>query len=143
MKLKSDPFDDEKWWINFCDKWELPMPNIRIKEAMSKLRILRFILDRLFDEITTSGSISEEHLENINYHLSSMLFSYELIRGEETFQLGIRTSYEHDETFYVKVLMSAVELITEFDLKRVKSCDNPECNWYFYDNSKNKNKKMV
>jgi len=140
-EIKSDPFDDEKWWVIFCDKWDLPILNFRSKETMSKLRMLRFILDKLFNEITISGSVSESHLETINNYLSTMVFNYELIKEDDAFELGIKMNHEHAETFYVKVMMSVIELITEFDLLRVKCCDNPDCNWYFYDNSKNRSRK--
>jgi|LGVE01.1.fsa_nt_gb predicted RNA-binding Zn ribbon-like protein len=140
-EIKSDPFDDEQWWITFCDKWKLPIPNIESQEVMSKLRQLRFIIEGLINEITISHTLTEKHLKTLNNYLTSLPFNYELIKEDKTFELDVKMNHDHTETLYVSVVMSVIKLITEFDLLRVKCCNNPECNWFFYDKSKNQSQK--
>lgn len=102
-----------------------------------------FMLYELFLLIACIGHIfkQDRHLKMINNYLSTRVFNYELIKEGNGFQLSKKMNLQNENIFYYKVVFSALELITKFDLARVKCCNNPNCNWYFYDSSKNRLRK--
>ena len=95
-------------------------------------------MQRVFFAIATGNRPEPVDLEHLGQAYASAMSKAILIPGEERFAWGWPSDAPHLEQPLWPVARSAIELLTQGDLSRIKVCENPYgCGWLFYDSSKN------
>lgn len=135
-----EPLKDEAWLRAFCDKWDLP-DILRSPKAFAVLSEARSVLHAALTEIVEKKELSEEKLLSLNAYLSSVGVRNKLEAGADRFKLHLVPDSRGIDWVAFKMALSFAELISEHALERLKICDNPECDWFFYDESKSKTRK--
>ena len=106
--------------------------------AFARALALRNAIERVFRSIARSRSPQEQDLAALQEAYAAALSSSHLVaRGS-----GYAWSWEHRPDALGRPLWliaeSAVELLTEGDLGRIKECPGAgDCGWLFYDTSRN------
>ena len=135
-----EPLQDEVWVRLFCSKWDLP-DMLQFPEAFAILSEVRSVLHASLTELIEKRKLSETNLGNLNAYLASTDVHNKLEAGSDGFTLRL-VPEQHDINWIIfKIALSFAELISEYALERLKICSNPECDWFFYDESKSKTKK--
>lgn len=62
-------------------------------------------------------------------------------KREKGFSLAIRPDVVDWSWIMAEITASFVELIESGDYNRIKLCENPECKWFFYDETKSRTKR--
>lgn len=113
----EDPLEQPEWLTRFCEKWDLPEPGTDAA-TLDVLRGLR-------------GLLAE-----------AAAFSQRLEAAEDgRLRLGLVPCNRDPAWFSACVVRSFALLLTEYAPERLKCCANPECGWFFYDESKNQTRK--
>lgn len=111
------------------------------REASAVLdRALEFreALHRVLLAIARQGEPDSEDLETVRSVYQQAIAGGALTFDGGQFDWDMRPSTPRLDQMLWPVALSAIELLTEGDLRRVKVCANPDgCGWLFYDNSKN------
>lgn len=99
---------------------------------------LREAIDRLFHAIARGESPCSSDLEMVQQSYRDALSHAALVGEEDHFAWAWTDSTSELDAILWPVARSAVELLTQGELRRVKECPGPEgCSWLFYDQSKN------
>ncbi|WP_032075981.1 CGNR zinc finger domain-containing protein [Clostridium drakei] len=140
-KVFKELLKDEKWFKNFCLKWNLSITYMPNKEMIDTLLGLREFLSYVTNNLCTKKTIDLKDINKINEYLKAFSF-YKMIEKEKD-SFSLKTiPVKSDLSFILfEIISSFAELITKYDIQRIKLCENPECGWIFYDESRNRTRK--
>ena len=78
-----------------------------------------------------------EDINKINEYLKNFSFCKVLKKDKNKLFLRTIPIGSDLDLIIFEIVFSFAELITKYDIKRVKFCKNLECRWIFYDESRN------
>ncbi|MBU2700037.1 putative RNA-binding Zn ribbon-like protein [Sporomusaceae bacterium BoRhaA] len=110
-------------------------------ETIEELLELRTFLAKVLEDYTRENSIALEAIERINHYLTISTFRRTMEQGEHGFRITIQPLSFDWNWIIVEITASFVELIEYGDNKRIKICENPDCKWFFYDETKSRTKR--
>ena len=132
---------NKAWITEFCRRWNLPVwdPETEDPHALFALR------DFLFDAAVSfckDRMLHQHQLDTLNDQLRKAVF-YEQVEQPDGngCQLRICAQRKGMDIVADRVLRSFAELITLYPAKQLKICANEECDWIFYDDSRNHTRK--
>jgi predicted RNA-binding Zn ribbon-like protein len=96
----------------------------------------REALYRIFQCVIAHTSPKKEDLELLNQEIRAARSHESLERSKNGYKMKPEISDDLDRMIW-PVAISAAELLTEGDLKRLRECDGEHCGWLFLDTSKN------
>lgn len=140
-KLFSDPLRDSAWLMKLADKWnieELPYPT---EEQICRLIDMRSRLATLFEKIIAQNKLTKAELELINSYIADTKFCRQLQNVKGTVKLRTIPESLDWSWFMAEVAASLATLYTSDFAVNLKMCQNPECGWFFVDESKSGNRK--
>lgn len=134
-KPYRDPLDQPDWLAQFCAAWVLPAVTPSGGE-LDDLKQFREDLFELFWGLCTGQSVKDSRIAWLNEILEETRPYRRLVHREG--QYDLQTCHDTDDLAWVKyqIAMSAAELLAQRPLERLKKCENPACDWIFYDDSK-------
>lgn len=133
----SDPLREKSWITAFLKKWELESLTPVDEGLMDRLTALRSILTEAAHEVSSGKLLSEKHMQEINRYLELGPYYDALYIDSGRYGFFRKPVTPGWDYAAAKIVRSFVDLISDYDVKRLKLCGNPECNWVFYDASKN------
>lgn len=137
----EDPLEQPEWLTRFCEKWDLPEPGTDAA-TLDVLRGLRGLLAEAAAEFRGLRGLSAGLQARLNARLEAAPFSQRLEATEDgRLRLGLVPCNRDPAWFSACVVRSFALLLTEYAPERLKCCANPECGWFFYDESKNQTRK--
>ena len=131
---------DSEWLYQFTKKWEIPQFRID-KEFANKLINLRSFLFTLLTKIVNKDDISLGEIKKLNSYLSIINVEYVLSSNCDCYELKKTYKGSKKDIFVYLIIYSFSEMISSEVLTQLKICENPECDWIFYDDSKNHTRK--
>ncbi len=139
-KVKKELFYDEKWIADFCAKWNLDK-EVFTQQAEKLIEVRTFLYKTVLDVIKNQ-TLSTKATNELNKMLQKTHLVYELtINDKEGTILQTATSAKASNRIEYEAVLSFCQFVSEVPTERIKLCDNPDCGWVFYDESKSKNKK--
>lgn len=133
----EDRFNDSKWIEIFLSKWgfEAITPHIETHKSLIELRThMRSIIESM----SRNEPPNMEDLQIINRSLAMLPSSYKLNYNGEKFILDPYTESFGWPLIMGSIALSFSQLLVDHRVQRVKICANDDCQWIFFDNSKNK-----
>lgn len=126
----------EKLLIEQADK----NPEQAVK-VLKKAIELREAIYRLFRSVATGDDIDSVDLSILNQYVGCA-YQYAEMRFDEggfdvTFQKGI----DQLDGMLWPIVQSAIDLLRQGDLGRIKQCEGGMCGWLFFDSSRNKSRR--
>lgn len=140
-KSFREPLQDKTWIKNFCKEWQIPISNVINKKMVDTLLELRSFLSNLIESISSEKIINSEDINKINEYIMPFLFYKRLKSNGKKYYVENIVFSQSNDLIAFEVISSFVEMISNYDIKRIKLCENPECKWAFYDESKNSTRK--
>lgn len=136
-----EPFEDKSWLQSFQEKWGLQTETPPRDKDTENLKKLREVLEKAMDIIMVGDELSQEQLNDINGYLSLSVVSKSIEFKNKQYVAGFKPIKRDWNWVMSEVAASFAELISSQDIKRIKRCENPECRWVFYDESKNRTRR--
>lgn len=113
--------------------WNSEEKDATLRGALEFRRELR----RMAEQIAAGETVGEDILAAINTHLAAGSGWQEIARTEEGYEKRYRFAWETSRALLAPIAISAADLLAAGDLSYVRKCENPACILYFYDTSKN------
>lgn len=136
-----DPLELQSWWDEIASSYDLPIKVVpEENERLILVTIREFLIEQL--EVIISGEdLNEKASQEINDLLSLSTVNYQLEKVEGSLRLAIVNHSSEMNQLIQMIVLSFLELTIMSDKRRIKACHNPDCHWYFYDDSKNSSRK--
>lgn len=140
-KLNKEILEDAILLDEFLKMRQLHVETPFSIEIAESLLELRTFLSNILDDYTKDYLLSLEAIERINCHLAIVSYRKMLVKGESGIHLTMQTESFDWNWVKAEIVASFIELIEYGDKNRIKVCENPDCGWFFYDETKSRTKR--
>jgi predicted RNA-binding Zn ribbon-like protein len=125
----------QEWQRAFLDRWSWRAPVPAPPAQLRLLRELRSRLRHLLVRAPAGRELDPNDTDYLNRNLALTPFVFKVQSHDGLKLVPVRRNWQWIRSELVR---SAVQIITELDLRRLKVCANPDCSWLFYDESMNR-----
>jgi predicted RNA-binding Zn ribbon-like protein len=140
-KLNKEILASPTLLVEFLEAWQLRVKIPLSLETTEDLVKLRTFLGNVLEDYIRENSISVEAIKRINYYLTISTYRRSMEQGANGFRITIQPLSFDWNWVMAEITASFVELIEYGDHNRIKICENPECKWFFYDETKSRTKR--
>jgi predicted RNA-binding Zn ribbon-like protein len=109
--------------------------------ALDAVKAFRRILRETAERLWKGGSFPPAALNAINEALARSRGSHRLVALKKGFEVVFDAPPASPEGLLEPLARSVAEFLTRSDLGRVKRCGNPDCVLFFYDTTKNRQRR--
>lgn len=134
------------------DTWQLSAPVSLSAQELTELRELRRWLRQLAERLVRGGALTPEDLVKLNGYMETyrVFCHLEAEASEESGNDARRPRYRLEEQqageSWVEVqgaiAASFARTLTHHEPGRIRICDNPDCLWVFYDDTRSRTKRF-
>ena len=108
------------------------------QEEISRYALrLRSVLRQAAERLAQGEEISDAALVMVNEVLSSQKSSVRLARTATGYETTVRSEWVDRLALLAPLAASVADTLTRDNLTRLRNCEDPSCQLYFYDTSKN------
>lgn len=140
-QLYREPLRDDQWFAEFLNSWDLTIEEEITGEQINQLIGLRSQLLALMKKVSLEQAFSEKEIERLNMYLALSDIKPQLKYQNERFTLEFSPQIRDFNWLLTQIVTSFTQLLTGYDLRRLKICQNVECQWIFIDESKNRTRR--
>jgi predicted RNA-binding Zn ribbon-like protein len=137
----EDRLDQEPWLRSLLARHDLEPVNVRSRAAREALRGLRALLRRLVTSISEGRRIGDRDLAALNAYLAEGSIVSRLERRGDSFRVSLEPARHGLPGVLFRIASSFAGFLVEADPGRLKVCDNPDCQWVFYDRSRSRTRR--
>lgn len=134
----TDQLPNPEWRARFLNRWGLQPSG---SPPLAALQWLRAALRQMVEAITQGEEPGDHDLNTLQYYLDLTPAGHRLRRTADGLQIDLVPA-THDWNWVMsQIALSFARLLAEGDRRRVKLCENENCRWAFYDESRNRNRR--
>ncbi len=137
---REDRIESSEWLrglLRRCGAAPVPIP----RAGRDELRRLRAVLRRSVTALMAGNAPARRDLEAVNRHLAGVPLTRRLSADEDGFAVRLVTRGEGLALVLGQVAASFAELLADGDPERIRVCENPDCGWVLYDESRNRTRR--
>lgn len=151
---KVDRLEQTDWLAAFIKKCHFPYETLTAdkEQLISELRDLRGMLVVLVHKLADGEGLEDEEIEALNKLLSKGKGIRQLKRIPEGERSQAQKMGGEFQIIHVplepglaqlkaQLTLSFTETLVRGETERMKVCDNPDCRWIYYDETKNRSKR--
>ncbi len=140
-----DDLQRPEWLEQFLMRWGLQIGDPPDSTTMDELMVLRSLLCHIVEALSR-GQISDDDLAALNTILRSAPSIRHLsrdneINGYRKYQLDLVPLKKDWSWVQAEIVASFADLLIQHDSQRLKICQNSNCRWIFYDESKSRTRR--
>lgn len=136
----EDRLDDPEWMKNFLDTWELPS-DAPSAGQIAELKSLRAVIGDIVRDNAAGRAPSEKDMERLKGYIENSKLQYAFKAGPGEYKLDVVPQKRDWNWVLNRVALSFAEVLASDNLKSVKMCENKDCRWVFYDETKNRSRR--
>lgn len=137
----EDRLDSNDWLRKFLQHWNEIQINPDDPAIRKKLHNLRTLIRAMTEDFMTGRKMNEKNMRSLNSILERSPSISRLEAKDKAYSLR-QVPIERGLAFILaEITASFAEVIARGDSKRLKICENRDCLWIFYDESKNRSRK--
>ncbi len=128
-----------EWRARFLKTWKLDTTGPLEPANLAVLSALRALLRSMLEDLVTDRTLATGDLAALNQFLSLAPGTRRLVRAGDTVEFRfvfIPASLDWNWVI-AEVAASFAGLLAGYDYRRLKTCQNDNCGWIFYDASRN------
>ncbi|MBD0382423.1 CGNR zinc finger domain-containing protein [Paenibacillus sedimenti] len=129
------------WQDAFLDKWKLEAPVPAMGQEIDEMQTFRRHLHRLAAELAAGGSISQTDREWLNTMMAPGLVRRHLDGDEQAMRLFLSPVGNDWRQVMAEVAADFAKTLLEGESLRIRICENADCKWVFYDDTRNRTKR--
>ncbi|HUX08151.1 MAG TPA: ABATE domain-containing protein [Acidobacteriota bacterium] len=137
----EDRLANPNWLKGFLRRWSGAPQAVSPDRAAEALRELRSLLRRIVDAAISGRPIPGKARDLLNSYLAGSPVVRHLEKAKESYQLQLLPVAQDLDFILSDIALSFAEVLAEGDLARIKICENSDCLWVFYDNSRNRSRR--
>lgn len=117
-----------------------------IKEELTDSIINQFLSVRtwiftLIKKVVQNRILSNGEIEQINKYLLAGNFNRELRIDNYKYNVNQVSIIMDWKNAVIEIISSLADVLTESDTTRIRICENPDCQWIFFDSSRSRTKR--
>jgi predicted RNA-binding Zn ribbon-like protein len=138
----DDRLDDPQWLDQWVLDHQLSVNGRPSNKDLTDLKQLRTLMHRIVSDFVDGRTPSREHIDSLNKVIANGEVTRQLLVSEdERYQL-VYTALGHQWTHVqAEIAASLAMMMSEDEPSRIRICDNPNCLWVYYDDTRNRSKK--
>jgi len=113
---------------------------VKAERVLRQTINLREALYRIFISVIQEIVPEEKDLATFNENFSKTMAHSRIVKTETGFLWDSSGDKERLDWMLNPILHSAADLLISDELKRIKQCNNPKCDWFFLDKSRNRSR---
>ena len=117
------------------------MEGVPDASTLATFHELRTLMQRVVQAVLQQQTPSVQDIVLLNSYLDKNPSKFELTNIRENFQLHQVSLISGWEEVLGEVAISFANLLSRYDLSRIKQCENPDCRWVYYDESANQSRR--
>lgn len=137
----EDRLEKLAWQQRFLSDWKLAAPVPMPVEEVLVMRHFRDRLQTLTVKLAEGGSMDEGDWQLLNEHLARDVVSRRLTGESGAVRLEYVPVTEDWCHVRAEIAASFGETLLMGEPGRIRVCENPDCRWFFYDDTRNRTKK--
>jgi predicted RNA-binding Zn ribbon-like protein len=139
-RLIEDLLEQPQWVEQFLAKWDLQVDQPLDAARLAALRSLRSTLDHIIEAVVDGQPLSMKELEAVNEYMNRVSFIQRLAQSDGAYRLELVPKQKDWHWVQGEIVAAFVDLLTQYDLSRLKICSNPACRYVYYDECKNRSR---
>jgi predicted RNA-binding Zn ribbon-like protein len=137
----TDRLDDPQWLRQFLRTAGLPVVVAGDQAARRELKELRGLLQRIVRECVAGDAVSDSHIAALNRYLAGPQIRPRLVRTPPNFRLDLSPTGRGLAAVQFAIAASLAEFLVRGEQSRLKWCENPACQWLFYDSTRSRTRR--
>lgn len=137
----EDRLEDGAWVRQFLARWGLSSEAELSVAERAELGALRTRLRRMVETLEAGQTLDAADLRALDETLATAPLVRRLSGGPDTLQLGLTPLQRTWAWVRGEIVASFVEMLSHGDTQRLKICENADCRWVFYDESKSRTRR--
>jgi predicted RNA-binding Zn ribbon-like protein len=136
----DDKLEQPGWLDQFLGSSELAPAARPAPRHLARLRRLRTLLRRMFTALAEGREPAHADLEQLDRFLGSGVLRRR-IEVSDGYWIRLAPATDNWDWVLSEIAMSFAKLLAEGDRARIKLCENADCQWAFYDESRNRRRR--
>lgn len=137
----EDRLQNPAWWEWLHDRWRLSAP-LPSDAELGQLRALRAVLARIATAAAAGEPPDEADLSALNNELAARPAVPMLGCADGRYTLQRTIQATGLARLRGEVAHAFADTLVHGDPGRIGYCDNPDCRWWFYDDTRNRSKRF-
>jgi predicted RNA-binding Zn ribbon-like protein len=129
------------WIEHLLTQWDFQGIVIPTEEAIIALQQLRALLQHMIQALLQQQQLPEEDIAALNVYLAHAILQPHLTKEDGCYKIE-QVPYERNWSWVLgQIAASFATILADYDVTRIKQCENPHCRWIYYDESNNKTRR--
>ena len=137
----TDRLESPEWRHWFVSRHGLTPDDVDAA-PLDQLAAVRHDVRRILEKWASGRPVNRRDKALLDQRLGGAAFRLRLAAAGDAFELSREPLERSWEWVLAAIVASTVELLRDGDPARLKSCDNADCSWMFYDNSMNRSRRF-
>lgn len=137
----EDRLENAEWLQGFIAKWNLPGLEPAQARNIDRLRELRELIGQMTNLLTSGKPLLAEQLDALNRIMKQGPVVFHVAAQEDGYKVSPVPLSNDTDHLMASIAASFAEWIGKGDHSRVRICENADCLWVFYDDTKNRSKR--
>lgn len=139
--LEDRLLEEPGWLHDFLARWALSVAAAPTKRQLAELVRLRALLRRMIETAAQRRQLAQADLAELNTFLARRPVTRQLVTTAGEHRIALVPATRDWSWVLAEVAASFGQLLAVGEATRIKICHNPECQWAFYDDSKNRRRR--
>ncbi|MDP4098534.1 CGNR zinc finger domain-containing protein [Paenibacillus sp. P96] len=135
-----DRLDQPEWRHSFTAKMKYPVDEPDPDE-LEKARALRDRLLRYAENLAAGEVLGDQDTGYLNQVMAQGPVIRKLVAGEPAPQMKLEPADKGWGQMLADVAADFARMLSEQEVSRIRCCDNPDCRWVFYDDTRSRTKR--
>ncbi|MCD9025492.1 CGNR zinc finger domain-containing protein [Cohnella silvisoli] len=136
----EDRLDDPDWlrkWLK-QQQFDLGLPN---SNELSNLKQLRELMHRIVMVLVSAVSPSAEDIQALNKVLADGPVIRQIATTDVHYRVTLSPTGHQWPNVMAEIAASFAQMLADGEPSRIRICDNPNCLWVYYDDTRNRSKR--
>jgi predicted RNA-binding Zn ribbon-like protein len=139
---RSEDRLDRPGWL---DKWltdhQLTVSRPPLPEEMAAMKQLRTDLYRMVEKLVSGSRPGSEELHELNRVMAAGAVFRQIAPDGDGYRLDLTAAGQNWPQVMADIAASFAKSLAEGEPSRFRICDNPDCLWVYYDDTRNRSKR--
>ena len=137
----EDRLDSPEWVSDFQRQWGFATARPPGAADLREAKALRSLLRRMVDDLVAGDEPAAKDLRQLNEVLAASPLEQRLERSGDGYLIQQVPAKRSWDWVLAAIAASFATVLAYEDRWRLKVCDNPDCGWVFYDDSRNRSRR--
>jgi predicted RNA-binding Zn ribbon-like protein len=137
----EDRLDKPEWLNKWLESHRLSVDNPPSSNELAALKQLRSLLQQMVKDIVAGLEIRAEDIAALNKHMADAPVIRKVTMVDRRYKLSLNAVSNDWHQVMADIAASFAHILVEAEPSRIRICDNPDCLWIYYDDTRNRSKK--